>query len=556
MESRNKLIIKHFAVFGDSLSDTGSANTTEVVGPLTLGQLAGLKKKSPLGAFTNGLPWLAIFFNRLANRLLITKEEKEIHELKTKKLIDKKALAAKSADDVDDVLAHKNIAGKKEMPKSMHDKLEEAINISDEVIVKNKHLEKEEAQSTYMAPEDFYALDRDTICNMAQGGSTSANYKHKFTPNLILEFTRKFVSNLDEQRKRFLAQDKARELNPQDIQQNLNFNKTLTTLSRTHLEKIKKHQQFHRDRKKETLIIEWTGANDLLTVNSTPTEEIVRTAVAARIANAKKLIEAGYQQFVLFNLPDLSLTPRYQNKTLAQREEMTRLCQLFNEELEKQSVELQDEMNAKQVVNENKCRIQIFDIASEMQEIYKKCQKGALPQFKPALLNKPFVDSKDFPKNFDHTKKTCPAPGYLFWDDVHLSTEADQLIANAFEEKVLSKFKFKSPPVEPAEDLCLLFNSRYQAKVLQDFNGIFGLWRQSNLSQLYVTNKETAEKNLIEIIRHATLEKGKRTREILIELGWMNKQGVINAKIPAIHKAYQALKVEEKEKNTKKLKNA
>ena len=64
----------------------------------------------------------------------------------------------------------------------------------------------------------------------------------------------------------------------------------------------------------KTLVIEWSGANDLITVNLHPNIKTAQRAVNARIENIEKLIEQGYQHFVLINLSDLSLTPRYQNK--------------------------------------------------------------------------------------------------------------------------------------------------------------------------------------------------------------------------------------------------
>ncbi len=47
--------------------------------------------------------------------------------------------------------------------------------------------------------------------------------------------------------------------------------------------------------KAETLIIEWSGANDLVTLNAKPSKEEVDKAIAARVENIKQLISKGYR---------------------------------------------------------------------------------------------------------------------------------------------------------------------------------------------------------------------------------------------------------------------
>lgn len=96
------------------------------------------------------------------------------------------------------------------------------------------------------------------------------------------------------------------------------------------------------------MIIEWSGANDLLTVNAEPTLIEADNAVNARIANLEILIQQGYRNFVLVNLPDLSLTPRFQAKTRKEQENATKCSEYFNDQLAdkaKQLIEKYKDLN-------------------------------------------------------------------------------------------------------------------------------------------------------------------------------------------------------------------
>ncbi len=78
---------------------------------------------------------------------------------------------------------------------------------------------------------------------------------------------------------------------------------------------IEEHKHDSQEAKEKTLIIEWSGANDLITVHTEPSYEIADRAVKARLLHLEELYKEGYRNFVLFNLPDLSLAPRYQKES-------------------------------------------------------------------------------------------------------------------------------------------------------------------------------------------------------------------------------------------------
>lgn len=115
----------------------------------------------------------------------------------------------------------------------------------------------------------------------AIGGLTAYNYKKKLCSNISAAFARLFVSSLELQLQQLLADDV-------------------------------KNKRSLKDKEK-TLIVEFSGANDLITVNKDPTKNAVDRALNAKMETIESLIQNGYRKVVMFNLPDVSLTPRFQN---------------------------------------------------------------------------------------------------------------------------------------------------------------------------------------------------------------------------------------------------
>jgi len=159
----------------------------------------------------------------------------------------------------------------------------------------------------------------------ALGGLTSYDYGRKISSRLSLTLTRLFVSTLRAQRKELLVDD-------------LREKRTLAE-------------------KANSLVIEFTGANDLATVNAAPSIKAAERALDARIENIEELVKNGYRQFILCNVPDLSRTPRFMEMALkdpASAENAKKCCEHFNVELQKRCSILQKLYPH--------CDIQIFDV--------------------------------------------------------------------------------------------------------------------------------------------------------------------------------------------------
>lgn len=327
---------------------------------------------------------------------------------------------------------------------------------------------------------------QDILRYYDEGGATSYNYSGALTTNLKMSDglvnnlklvgTRAIVSNLEKKRKLILADDKARGISSQH--------------------------------KAETLVTEWSGANDLITANEKPTEDEVRDAVDARIKNVEKLIEVGYRHFALFNLPDLSLTPHFQ-RLPDQKDNARIMCELFNNYLKESIEKLNDKYK--------ECTISVFDVSTAFSDAYKKPEEYGLD---PQKLKSPYLESDDFKKSKTKGKDDPEADTYTFWDDKHPSARVHKILADKFAEQYAEEYTFSAPH----ESLVAVFRENYGQRFLDDKNGAFGFFRRSNLN-----NYLTKELNLETILVHALYQGGKRTRSVIENLGWINAKGELKS---------------------------
>jgi phospholipase/lecithinase/hemolysin len=245
---------------------------------------------------------------------------------------------------------------------------------------------------------------KDMVRNYSEGGLTSHSYRGAPSYSIPRFFSRLILSTLGKMRQKLFADDKA--------------------------------QNISAKQKTETLVMEWSGANDLMTVNSMPSKIEADRAVKDRIKNAEEMIKNGYKHFVLFNLPDLSLTPRYQAKSAAEQKNASECCAYFNQELAKAAKKLNEQYPGSSV--------DVFDVASTFTEVYNNPEQHGFDKDK---LTKPYVKSKDFKAK---ANGTSPADGYMFWDDVHPSADMHAILENLLYSKYHSQFHFTASGTEHA----------------------------------------------------------------------------------------------------------
>jgi phospholipase/lecithinase/hemolysin len=280
-------------------------------------------------------------------------------------------------------------------------------------------------------------LQHHLIRNYAEGGSTAATYKilnslgediEKGIEDLSrdsLEGILKDVEYSVENPKALLSSltDSVKKLGAQGIVINLAIQRHQFLQNEAKLLKGKSADDV-KQLKDETLITVWAGANDLITVNKTPTIDEADKAINAIIDHIQTLQNHGYSQFAILNLPDLTKTPFYQ-KALDKGEiksadikEIQKVIQYYNSRLESECAKLQSKPN-------------VFDVYTQFNEVYDNPQKYG---FDPNLLKKPLSDDP----NWKPTPGIAPAEdtGAMFWNDVHPSSKMQAIICQKFLEKL------------------------------------------------------------------------------------------------------------------------
>lgn len=477
----HRLLIKKIIVMGDSLSDRGTLFKRMLFGIIPMSLVSGLHKTSPDGRFTNGLTWGDFFISSLGGNFEINTTK---HRLHTGHL---------GNDDISDALisADRQIKHHKHKKNSVPKK---RYALCEDDIING---EKKRMGPKLIHNSDEFELDNNrTIIyhgnrwarTYAEGGLMAYDYRCQITTNIKKFFTRSVLSTLEDKRKELVAFDKSHNVSAQE--------------------------------KQETIVIEWSGANDLITVNDGPTKKDSDKAIAARINNIRKLIEAGYKHFVLFNLPDLGLTPRFQARSQKERDNAVECSAYFNQQLVKAAAEL--------AKKHPYCVIKVFDIDTPFKEMYKKPQEYG---FDPAKLKQPYTKSDEFV----NSKGLSPAKGFLFWDDVHPTADAHAWLGSKFYDEITKSFHFVEPnskthPLSALSEQEILarYRESYAVQLKQDKGRFLGGIRTR-------THIDFEKASLREVIHHG-LSGGNRTKNTLKNLGFFDQNNKPVMDIPALAK--------------------
>lgn len=546
--SKPKKEITHYVVLGDSLSDgKNMGEKFSFLGSWINGlwkKTLGLDK-SPKERFTNGYTWADVLRATLISKFLnddkikkdsarrfgkynldntdigddvlyspeknYTEDEirSEIREVRRKKRIEAREEAhlfapegpinprhiIDNTDIADVAIAHRHktnvqrefIQRKRGLLKAPALR-ESSDDISDQVITDPRYRKD---------IEEYYSLDngrtaqyngQNFFANYAQGGATSYNYSWSglflsilspFT-SIKLFFTRLIVSNLTKQVNQFLEDVEKQEIS---------------------------------DEKEKTLITVFSGANDLITANSEPTKEAADLAIKSNLENIKKLMDKGYKNIVLCNLPDLSLTPRFQNKPKSERDNAAKIAKYYNEKLKAEYEKLKKDYSD--------CSIDLFDINTVFSKIYDDVrihgeQSKYAQYFDVKKLKEAYKDSSDYKINPDGTS---PGMRHMFWDDVHPTATMHALLMSEFykSKEVLGQYKISAPKEQSTEHLCDIFQKKYDEK-LENTWFKFLSWNK----ELPIDYDEP-QKALVTILRYALDKHNKQAnlvRDAMADLGW------------------------------------
>jgi phospholipase/lecithinase/hemolysin len=364
-------------------------------------------------------------------------------------------------------------------------------DISDAIINGNPQILK--------AIRDSYSFDNDKVINYqgqpwmrsyCAGGLSAHDYSWNLSTSIIRFFTRLVVSTLGQMREQLFLYDRNKKISP--------------------------------EQKAATLVMEWSGANDLVTVNARPSLAEADRAIAARMDNVKKLIAAGYRNFVLFNIPNLALTPRFKALSKEEQDNAQKCSYYLSAQLVKACEQLTKDFP--------QCSVESFDINAMFERIYHNPE---LYSFDKSKLTTPYSTSKDLDNPADGIS---PATGYMFYDELHPSADMHALLASHFYNQLEQRYELFEPnnmPVEQnrglsADILLASFRTHYEQQLKVDQRSFFSGAR---------SNLNFKEADLSAVLRHGLKEQGYRTLGVLKKMGWINQEGQLILNEPVLKEA-------------------
>ncbi|MGQ3892650.1 SGNH/GDSL hydrolase family protein [Legionella sp. CNM-4043-24] len=498
VQDNRKTIIKRFVVMGDSLSDRGFMDSLTIGGVLPMDILSGLKGISPDRRFTNGYVWVDELASLLATDFKIARIQRMAKQ-SDKQYLDLEDNDRPRYDDIYDGLLANDHKLKAAIGEDPVDCLSHSSgmkrSMSDSNIEHGKLINRMKPAAAVPHGEDFTLDDylnvtyhgKTWLRSYCQGGLMAYDYAWKLSTSISRFFSRTILATLEDMRRMMMSNDREMGVSWRE--------------------------------KQETMVIEWSGANDMITVNREPSIEIANKAVAARMKNMRKMIHAGYRNFTLFNLPDMSLTPRYQARSLREQRNASRCSDHFNNQLATACAQMALEFP--------ECTINVYDINSSFRDMYHNPEQYGFEQEKQ---NTPYTESEDF--HID--EGSSPSRGYMFWDDVHPTADVHALNGRNFYEWLTKRFRCLEPDSqlcnlrqESADSILQSVRKSYQYQLTQDRSGMFFcLGGRSRLDYKHAS--------LVDIFDHALYNRGTRTKEVLIKLGLLDKHGQPVMEIPVV----------------------
>lgn len=189
----------------------------------------------------------------------------------------------------------------------------------------------------------------------------------------------------------------------------------------------------------DPLVALWFGANDIFGAVGAPDEALLAEDAARAIGDAGLALgAAGFDELMVFNLPDLGLTPRYFFGAPGLVAEASGASAAFNVEIARQADRLR---GAGLGVTE-------IDVATLFDDLVGDLGGAELAAFlTPCVVN----DPETFAVLSECTEEE--ADERLFFDAVHPSTEGHRLIADAVLD---AEFELAPIPVPAGAPLLLL----------------------------------------------------------------------------------------------------
>ncbi|MFZ2634484.1 MAG: SGNH/GDSL hydrolase family protein [Desulfosalsimonadaceae bacterium] len=166
----------------------------------------------------------------------------------------------------------------------------------------------------------------------------------------------------------------------------------------------------------ETLFTIWIGGNDLLEYgrgesDATSVDALLNDAIDNVINSMSKLAGEGATHFLVLNLPDLGKTPAFNSRTPAEIAAATTLSFTYNTALETGLTNFKKSFPG--------ITVYTFDVYTYMNQMISN-----------GTFKNPTGTYMVLDENGDYTGAVNePASDYLFWDSIHPTTSAHELVA-------------------------------------------------------------------------------------------------------------------------------
>lgn len=174
--------------------------------------------------------------------------------------------------------------------------------------------------------------------------------------------------------------------------------------------------------KRNTLYAIWSGADNLL-VGGNFSPKAAKKAVKAVVSAMKRLQQTGANNFLIFNMPRLGDTPSAQSGGKAAVIAANIYSDAYNKALRKALKKLCKERHFAK-------NIYLVDVYSELVVVVDTVRNGGT--YTPSFFvpGPPVAISNVTDEGLDFFNATGTFPtNYLFWDDVHPTTQGHQVVA-------------------------------------------------------------------------------------------------------------------------------
>lgn len=480
MQSHNpKKPIANIVMMGDSLS-RGTLNHSKLLGFIPMSIITHFAAKTHHNRFTNAETWDDDFGASMVAELFLRNLRDE----------DRQRFGLDVEPDSE---------------KGKEEAIEDA-DLADDLIV-GRHPAREDSEAVINLSNDKripFCSSQDYMRTYCQGGLTAHDWRRDRSHSIAELGSREILATLKDKRKELIADDRRAKRTPEE--------------------------------KEQTLIVEWSGGNDLITVNAKPTMVEANKAIEARIQNVRQLIARGYRNFVLFELPDLSLTPRFAEKSAEEAEDALNVVEYFNQQLRNRCAALLED----RTIKEAGVSLDVFGVNKLLRDVHHHPAKYGFTD-----VEHPFVDSPEY-QHENAERSPLSSQGHMFWDDIHPTGHMHAMLAESFTDWCSDSYEFIDPPraLTSAQDMYEVFQTLYNHKLQQDMGGLFGCFRRGRLGEALqgsvITEDEDNidyERALAKILEHALHHKGYRSRGVLRKLGWINRRNQINTDIPVLQRA-------------------